>query len=119
MGGIAAQCPQLPTTLPTLDELVGVDGTTVDGAIDRVLDLSATPPASGAHVYTLHAELEGQQFRGPFMRLVDTWRQRGVEVGTMARLAAGLDRSRLPRHEVRMAEIEGRSGALALQGPAA
>ena len=46
MGGIAAQCPQLPTTLPTLDELVGVDGTTVDGAIDRVLDLSATPPAS-------------------------------------------------------------------------
>ena len=119
MAGIAADCPQLPTTLPTLDELVGVDGLTVDGAIDRLLDGTATPPACGAHVYTLHAELEGQQFRAPFMRLVDTWRQRGVEVATMARLAAGLDRARLPRHEVRMAEIEGRSGALAVQGPAA
>ena len=119
MGDIAAQCPQLPTTLPTLDELVGVDGMTVEGAIDRVLDLSASPPACGTHVYTLHAELEGQQFRQPFMRLIDTWRQRGVEVGTMARLAAGLDRARLPRHEVRMAEIQGRSGALALQGPVA
>jgi peptidoglycan/xylan/chitin deacetylase (PgdA/CDA1 family) len=119
MGAVTARCPQLPTTLPTLDELIGVDGMTVDGAIDCVLDLSATVPPSGAHVYTLHAELEGQQFRAPFMRLVDTWRQRGAEVGTMARLAAGLDRAGLPRHAVRMAEMEGRSGALAVQGPVA
>lgn len=119
MNGIAARCPQLPTTLPTLDELVGVDGMTVDGAIDRLLDLSATPPAAGAHVFTLHAELEGQQFRTHFLRLVDTWRERGIEVVTMARLANDLDRARLPRHEVRLAEIEGRSGTLALQGAAA
>lgn len=119
MNGVAARCPQLPTTLPTLDELVGVDGMTVDGAIDRLLDLSATPPAAGAHVFTLHAELEGQQFRRHFLRLIDTWRERGVEVVTMARLANDLDRARLPRHEVRLAEIEGRSGNLALQGAAA
>jgi undecaprenyl phosphate-alpha-L-ara4FN deformylase len=116
MDGVAAACPQLPTTLPTLDELVGVDGMTVDGAIDRLLDLSAVPPAAGAHVFTLHAELEGQQYRAPFLRLVDTWRQRGAEVGSMARLAAGLDRARLPRHRVVMGEIAGRSGTLALQG---
>jgi len=119
MGGIAAACPQLPTTLPTLDELIGVDGMTVDGAIDRLLDLSATVPPSGTHVFTLHAELEGQQFRGPFMRLVDTWRQRGVEVGTMAALRRGLDAARLPRHAVVMGELPGRSGLLALQGAAA
>lgn len=118
MGGIAADCPQLPTTLPTLDELVGVDGLTIDGAIDRLLDQTATPPAAGAHVYTLHAELEGQQFRGAFMRLIDTWRARGVELVTMARLRAGLDPARLPRHAVEFAEIPGRSGALALQGAA-
>ena len=119
MGGVAGACPQLPTTLPTLDELVGVDGLTVDGAIDRLLDLSATPPAAGAHVFTLHAELEGQQFRGPFMRLIDTWRSRGVEIVTMAALRRQLDAPRLPRHQVLMAALPGRSGLLALQGAAA
>ena len=119
MDGIAAACPQLPTTLPTLDELIGVDGMTVDSAIDRVLDMTATAPASGSHVFTLHAELEGQQFRAPFMRLIDTWRERGVDVGTMARLRRGLDASRLPRHAVVMGELPGRSGLLALQGAAA
>jgi len=116
MGEVSGACPQLPTTLPTLDELVGVDGLGVEGAIDRILDLTAAPPAAGAHVFTLHAELEGQQFRAPFLRLIDTWRRRGVELVTLGRLAAGLDRPRLPRHAVAMGEIEGRSGTLALQG---
>jgi undecaprenyl phosphate-alpha-L-ara4FN deformylase len=119
MGTVRAQCPQLPTTLPTLDELVGVDGLTIEGAIDRLLDITASPPACGTHVYTLHAELEGQQYAGPFMRLVDTWRQRHAELVTLATLRAGLDVTRLPRHEVELAELAGRSGTLALQGPIA
>ncbi|HUO79038.1 MAG TPA: hypothetical protein VMU00_02745 [Steroidobacteraceae bacterium] len=118
MHGIAAACPQLPTTLPTLDELVGVDGLGVDGAIDRLLDLTAAPPPAGAHVFTLHAELEGQRLLAPFLRLVDTWRSRGAELVTLARLRAGLDLARLPRHAVEFGEIPGRSGALALQGAA-
>jgi undecaprenyl phosphate-alpha-L-ara4FN deformylase len=118
LGGIDAECPQLPTTLPTLDELVGVDGLTVEGAIDRLLDLTAAAPAAGAHVFTLHAELEGQRFRAPFLRLVDTWRSRGVELVTLAQLRAGLDGARLPRHVVEFGEIPGRSGTLAVQGAA-
>ncbi|MBS0395902.1 MAG: 4-deoxy-4-formamido-L-arabinose-phosphoundecaprenol deformylase [Proteobacteria bacterium] len=117
MGAVRGACPQLPTTLPTLDELVGVDGLGVEGAIDRLLDLTATPPASGTHVFTLHAELEGQQFLAPFLRLVDTWRARGAELAPLARLRAGLDAARLPRHRVEFGEVEGRSGTLALQGP--
>jgi peptidoglycan/xylan/chitin deacetylase (PgdA/CDA1 family) len=118
MGDVRAACPQLPTTLPTLDELVGIGGLDVDGAIDRLLDLTAAAPPAGAHVFTLHAELEGQQFLGPFLRLVDTWRARGVELVTLARLRAGLDAARLPRHRVELGEIPGRSGTLALQGAA-
>lgn len=118
MGAVAAGCPQLPTTLPTLDELVGVDGLTVDGAVDHLLDLTATPNAAGLHVYTLHAELEGQRFLPAFLRLLDTWRARGLEVGSMGRAAADLDVRRLPRHEVVQGEIEGRSGNLGLQGDA-
>jgi peptidoglycan/xylan/chitin deacetylase (PgdA/CDA1 family) len=115
MGSVEAGCPQLPTTLPTLDELVGLDGLTVEGAVDRLLDLTDTPNAAGLHVYTLHAELEGQQFLPAFLRLIDTWRQRGIEVGPMNRAAADLDVRRLPRHAVIQGEIEGRSGRLGLQ----
>ena len=118
MGGVVARCPQLPTTLPTLDELIGVDDLDADGAIDRLLDLTETPPAAGAHVYTLHAELEGQRLRGPFLRLVDTWRSRGVTLVTLAHLRAALDPARLPRHRVDYGELKGRSGTLALQGGA-
>ena len=115
MGQIHGHCPQLPTTLPTLDELVGRDELTVEGAIDHILDLTDTPNAAGLHVYTLHAELEGQRFLTPFLRLVDTWRARGVEVGTLGQAAADLDLRALPRHSVIMGEIEGRSGTLGLQ----
>ena len=118
MDGIAATCPQLPTTLPTLDELVGVDGLSVEGAIDRLLDLTAAAPPAGAHVFTLHAELEGQRFAPQFGRLLDTWRQRGDRLVTLAELRRGLTAPSLPRHAVVPGEIAGRSGTLALQGPA-
>ena len=117
MGGYRGRCPQLPTTLPTLDELVGVEGLSVAGAIDQLLDLTATAPAAGAHVYTLHAELEGQRFAPDFARLIDTWKSRGVRLVTMAKLRGQLDAERLPVHEVVHGELPGRSGTLALQGP--
>jgi undecaprenyl phosphate-alpha-L-ara4FN deformylase len=116
MQGIAAECPQLPTTLPTLDELIGVDGLDAEGAVDRLLDMTSLPPPSGVHVYTLHAELEGQQLLRPFLRLVDTWRTRGANVGAMDDIRRGLSVSALPRHHVHMGELPGRSGQLALQG---
>ncbi|TMH26139.1 MAG: 4-deoxy-4-formamido-L-arabinose-phosphoundecaprenol deformylase, partial [Betaproteobacteria bacterium] len=51
-------CPQLPTTLPTLDELIDTNGLTKKNVADHVLNLTRECPAAG-HVYTLHAELEG------------------------------------------------------------
>ncbi|HXQ31153.1 MAG TPA: hypothetical protein VN790_04190 [Steroidobacteraceae bacterium] len=117
LGSYQARCPQLPTTLPTLDELVGVDDLDVAGAIDRLLDLTAAPPAAGAHVFTLHAELEGQRFAAEFLRLVDTWRARGHRLVTLAELRRQVAGTRLPRHAVVRGEVPGRSGTLALQGP--
>ena len=36
-------CPQLPTTLPTLDELIGRDGLTVENVAQYILQLTSTP----------------------------------------------------------------------------
>jgi peptidoglycan/xylan/chitin deacetylase (PgdA/CDA1 family) len=55
-------CPQLPTTLPTLDELMNRDGITLDNIAQHILRLTEGPLATG-HVYTLHAELEGRGCR--------------------------------------------------------
>ncbi|MGB3067667.1 MAG: polysaccharide deacetylase family protein [Ottowia sp.] len=109
--------PQLPTTLPTLDELIGADGLTPDNVHEHLLALTAQPPAHG-HVYTLHAELEGMKLLPTFERLLAGWRQQGYRLISTRELFASLDAAALPRHGVMMGEIPGRSGTLALQGAA-
>ncbi len=107
-------CPQVPTTLPTLDELIGVDGLTADNVADHVLQLSSNAPSTG-HVYTLHAELEGMKLAPVFERLLAGWRAAGYELVSLRDYFASLAPKALPRHVVTAAEISGRSGALALQ----
>jgi peptidoglycan/xylan/chitin deacetylase (PgdA/CDA1 family) len=108
-------CPQLPTTLPTLDELIGVAGLTVDNVADHVLQLSRSAPPTG-HVYTLHAELEGMKLAPVFERLLAGWRAGGCEIVSLRDYFSALEPKTLPRHVVTAAEIPGRSGTLALQG---
>ncbi len=108
-------CPQLPTTLPTLDELLGLNGLTVDNVAGYVLQLSAVPPSTG-HVYTLHAELEGMKLLPVFEQLLAGWRAAGHELVSLKDYFEGLDVKMLPRHSVTTAKIAGRSGMLAFQG---
>lgn len=108
-------CPQLPTTLPTLDELIGVDNLTTDNVAAHLLSLTETPPETG-HVYTLHAELEGMKLAGVFEALLEGWTKQGYELVSMQQYFASLDTENMPRHEFIMGEIPGRSGVLALQG---
>lgn len=108
-------CPQLPTTLPTLDELIGIDGVTPDSVAHGLLELTKTPASQG-HVYTLHAELEGMKLLPVFEQLLSGWREQGYELVSMRELRDSLDLSKLPRHEIISGEIPGRSGTLMLQG---
>lgn len=107
-------CPQLPTTLPTLDELIGVDGVTPENVAERILAITATPHAG--HVYTLHAELEGMKLLPVFERLLSGWCEQGYRLGSLADLYATLDRDSLPRCPVQRGEVPGRSGTLMSQG---
>jgi peptidoglycan/xylan/chitin deacetylase (PgdA/CDA1 family) len=113
--GEVTHCPQLPTTLPTLDELIGLDGVTADNVHERLLALTDDRPATG-HVYTLHAELEGNKLAPAFERLLAGWREQGYDIVAMRDLRADIDPTRLPRCEIVRGEIPGRSGTLMLQG---
>jgi undecaprenyl phosphate-alpha-L-ara4FN deformylase len=108
-------CPQLPTTLPTLDELIGADGITEASVAQHLLQLTADARPTG-HVYTLHAELEGMKLAPVFEQLLEGWRDQGYELVSLAQYFADIDVAALPHHDVVLAEIPGRSGTLATQG---
>jgi len=108
-------CPQLPTTLPTLDELIGADGVTAKNVAEHMLRLTREAPASG-HVYTLHAELEGGKLAGAFEAMLEGWKKQGYELVPLRSLAESLDLKSLPRNEIALGAVPGRSGALTLQG---
>ncbi|MBI3901867.1 MAG: 4-deoxy-4-formamido-L-arabinose-phosphoundecaprenol deformylase [Nitrosomonadales bacterium] len=107
-------CPQLPTTLPTLDEILNRDGITPENVAQHLLQLTEISPSAG-HVFTLHAELEGGKLLPVFERLLDGWKGQGYELVSMRQYLEGQIEA-LPRCEVTMREVAGRVGMLAAQG---
>src|SRR5205085_291056 len=67
---------QLPTTVPTLDELIGTGGIDEGNVCDAVLALTES---DRDQVFTLHAEIEGGRLVLAFERLLDGWRAQGHE----------------------------------------
>ena len=108
--------PQYPTTLPTLDELIGVGDITVDNVHEQLLAL--TEGTTQDQVYTLHAELEGMKLRPVFERLLAGWRAQGHSLVAMRDLHDESAGAALPRHLLEQGTVQGRSGLLAVQGPA-
>lgn len=114
--GEIVACPQLPTTLPTLDELVGTEDITADNVHLHLLRLTGPTHPVRDQVFTLHAELEGLKFGDTLERLLTGWREQGYEMVTLGTMRDALDPALLPRHEIVRGEIPGRSGSLMLQG---
>jgi peptidoglycan/xylan/chitin deacetylase (PgdA/CDA1 family) len=75
---------QYPSTLPTLDELIGVDDADEFGAVDKLLAITQSNPND--QVFTLHAELEGQKLLPAFEKLIMGWLNQGHELVTMGEL---------------------------------
>ena len=114
LGRLPVRCAQLPTTLPTFDELIGVSRCTEANVAARVLERSANPTRD-SHVFTLHAELEGMKLRPAFEHLLQLWLERGVHLCSMRELYLSHP-GHLSVCAVRYAGIPGRSGRLACQG---
>jgi len=114
VGSRRSACPQLPTTLPTLDELIGLDGIDADNVHTHLLARTAELP--GYQVFTLHAELEGMKLLPVLQRLLQGWRVQGYALVAMRTLLAGLDIAALPAADVTAGTVPGRSGTLAVQG---
>jgi peptidoglycan/xylan/chitin deacetylase (PgdA/CDA1 family) len=113
--GGAGACPQLPTTLPTFDELLGRDGVDESTIADAVFKLSNASRETPVHVFTLHAELEGMLLLDAFESLLLQWREAGAMVTRMATIRSVVSQWPLPTRSVVQGEVPGRSGLLAVQ----
>jgi len=108
-------CPQLPTTLPTLDELIGIDGITPENVAEQLISVTREHTPSG-HVYTLHAELEGGNLAPAFDQLLTAWKDQGYDLVSLRDYFDALPSKDLPRHDLATGPVKGRTGTLATQG---
>lgn len=100
---------QMPTTLPTLDELIGQDGIDEGNVARHLLSLTGS---GRDQVYTLHAELEGGLLAPVFDELLAGWRAQGHELVTMQGLHRHIDAATLPVRAMAWGSLPGRSGEL-------
>lgn len=109
--GKSMACIQMPTTLPTLDEMLG---RTIDGEFISTSNIAAKilqmTEVSRDHVFTLHAELEGQKLAPIFEQLLVGWKTQGYEFGSMADYFQKIKSLPLPTRPLGWGELPGRSG---------
>lgn len=105
---------EIPTTLPTLDEVMG---------------LPEVPDAAAAHrfyldqfkddalnVHTVHAETEGMGQLEMFTEMLRALKERGAEFVRLEEVASSLDAAELPVCPVIRSTLPGRAGWISSQG---
>jgi undecaprenyl phosphate-alpha-L-ara4FN deformylase len=106
-------CPQVPVTLPTLDELFGRE-TNEAAAIERLLAETAAP--GHHHVFSLRA-IEGVKRPATVEKLLEGWRAQGYTLVSTRDLLAAVAEGGLPMHSVTETTLPGRKASVAIQGP--
>lgn len=105
--------PEIPTTLPTLDEVLGREKLPDASAIARFYRNQMS--ADRLNVHTVHAETEGMGQLEGFAMLVRELKQAGAEFVRLDAVASHLDRESLPICPVVRGNLPGRSGWVATQ----
>ena len=106
---------EIPTTLPTADEVLGQDGIDSRNLSDFFLRRIMVP---GLHVLTVHAEMEGRGLAPSLERLLDACLDQGVSFTRLVDLASLiLERpEEIPTADVVRAAVPGRPGKVSHQG---
>jgi undecaprenyl phosphate-alpha-L-ara4FN deformylase len=113
--GVLMDIPEIPTTLPTLDEIMGTrevpDGAAAVTYYRDHLD------KDGLNVHTIHAETEGLGELTTFAVIIDEWKKSGANFVQLGQVAQRTPPERLPACEVIRKTLPGRAGWISAQGP--
>jgi undecaprenyl phosphate-alpha-L-ara4FN deformylase len=102
--------PQIPTTLPTYDELLGQDGVTQEQYNQHLI--SFMKPES-LNVLTIHAEVEGLSCLGLFREFLQQLRIRGGHLVPLGQLLPPADQ--IAGAVIGRQRVEGREGWVSVQ----
>lgn len=101
---------QIPTTLPTLDELLGRER--------RMNELLLSSLRRGVNVHTVHAEVEGRPYLHLFEEFLKEILKRGIQVlrlGDVAEIVLNKGHNEIRQMSIERQKIPGRSGWVACQ----
>jgi undecaprenyl phosphate-alpha-L-ara4FN deformylase len=107
---------EIPTTLPTLDEVMGLPEIPDSVAAVRFYFEQFKPDALNVH--TVHAETEGMGQLEMFTALLRGLKERGAEFVRLAEVVSSLNPSELPICPVIRSTLPGRAGWISAQGEA-
>ncbi|MBK7686640.1 MAG: polysaccharide deacetylase family protein [Rhodocyclaceae bacterium] len=113
--GEPIHCAQLPTSLPTFDELIGRDGHTAENVHQQLLKMTASTQST-EHVFSLTADFARMKLNSTLNSLLVGWAEQGHEICSLDTLRNSLDFATLPRHELTFRTVAGRAGLLLTQG---
>ena len=115
MGNGRFRILEIPTTLPTLDEVVGVAGTDV-GALSSFYLNALT---DGINILTIHTELEGNRWTGLLEAFLIKTLESGFTYKKLIDVATEIGNSgeAVPVCKVVYGYVEGRAGEVSIQVP--
>jgi peptidoglycan/xylan/chitin deacetylase (PgdA/CDA1 family) len=101
--------PEIPSTMPTMDEVFGADGIDDNNVAQYYLNLLKP----GLNVHTVHAEMEGGAKIKQFEEIIKGALEKGYEIKPLCEAAKEL--ADLPQGVIELGFLPGRAGALAVQ----
>lgn len=112
MGGRTFNVLQIPSTLPTLDEMVGLEGTD-QKTLARFFADSLTP---GLNIISIHTELEGNKWVGFLDSFIEQSFERGYRGERLIDIARAVKADvSIPVCDCTYGSVRGRAGEVTLQ----
>lgn len=111
--GQRSKTVQIPTTLPTLGELLN-SGVGAEKVHEQVFAESQQLLPHG-HLFTANADAEGGALLEVMEKLLIMWQGSQMEIGTLADTYGALEPAQLPVHRIGWGQVPGRAGHLAMQ----
>jgi peptidoglycan/xylan/chitin deacetylase (PgdA/CDA1 family) len=115
VAGRALPLVELPTTLPSTDEVLSLPQVTTAN-VGRYLAGLVRP--GELNVFTLHGEVEGRQLLPAFREFITVLQEKGVRFITLLEAARRAARDYLPAEAIAWSTVPHRAGELAFQASA-
>ncbi|MEN8174787.1 MAG: hypothetical protein ABFS23_03435 [Pseudomonadota bacterium] len=114
--GIDGNCPQIPATLPSVEEALQHKGVRPANVHEELFDTSQEWFPTG-HVWRISVESEGRDHLDVVEKMLVMWRGSQREIGTLGTLLEPVELDKLRRHQIGWQRVRG-DGFQALQSVA-